>query len=74
MSNEIKKNEVVKFIRDGKLQVCALIETHLKQNNINRVGNKVFDAEEHSSGISHSPNDMNEFKHAVNMLELEDFF
>ncbi|GKC23098.1 RNA-directed DNA polymerase, eukaryota, reverse transcriptase zinc-binding domain protein, partial [Tanacetum coccineum] len=118
MSNEIKKNEVVNFIRDGKLQVCALIETHLKQNNINRVGNKVFgqwdwisniqysltscriilelkdkkyiargypwlilgdfnvtiNAEEHSSGISHSTNDMNEFKHAVNMLELEDFF
>ncbi|GJT58055.1 RNA-directed DNA polymerase, eukaryota, reverse transcriptase zinc-binding domain protein [Tanacetum coccineum] len=31
-----------------------------------------MDAEEHSFGISHSTNDMNEFKHVVNMLELED--
>ena len=42
MSNGSKQKEVQKFIRDQKIQVCAIIETHIKSKKVNEVCDKVF--------------------------------
>ncbi|GJZ93434.1 RNA-directed DNA polymerase, eukaryota, reverse transcriptase zinc-binding domain protein [Tanacetum coccineum] len=55
MNNEVKQNEVEKFIYEEKLQICALIETHLKQNSISRVGNKIFGQWDWVSNLLYSP-------------------
>ncbi|GJT29450.1 RNA-directed DNA polymerase, eukaryota, reverse transcriptase zinc-binding domain protein [Tanacetum coccineum] len=41
--NEVtKQNEVRKLIRNEKLSVCAVLETHMKKDKIDKVCNKVF--------------------------------
>ncbi|GJX73332.1 RNA-directed DNA polymerase, eukaryota, reverse transcriptase zinc-binding domain protein [Tanacetum coccineum] len=55
ISNEVKQNEAIKFLSEENLHVCAFIETHLKQNSILRVGNKIFGQWEWISNIHHSP-------------------
>ncbi|GJT58680.1 RNA-directed DNA polymerase, eukaryota, reverse transcriptase zinc-binding domain protein [Tanacetum coccineum] len=42
MSNGNKQKEVIKFIKEEKLQVCAIIETHIKAKKIKDVCDKVF--------------------------------
>ncbi|GJR46912.1 RNA-directed DNA polymerase, eukaryota, reverse transcriptase zinc-binding domain protein [Tanacetum coccineum] len=42
MSNGNKQKEVMKFVKEGNLQVCAIIETHIKAKKIKDVCGKVF--------------------------------
>nr|XP_043637991.1 uncharacterized protein LOC122608993 [Erigeron canadensis] len=55
INTEYKHNEAIMFIRDEKLQVCALLETHLKSNTINKVGDRVFNTWEWVSNIQFRP-------------------
>nr|GEX28334.1 pentatricopeptide repeat-containing protein At1g63330-like [Tanacetum cinerariifolium] len=45
----------MKFLQEERLQICAFVETHLKQNSIGRVGSKVFGQWEWISNLQHSP-------------------
>ncbi|PWA38865.1 hypothetical protein CTI12_AA572810 [Artemisia annua] len=55
MCNEIKQNEVMKFIENEKVQVCAVIETHLKTKSITKVCDRVFGNWNWISNVVHSP-------------------
>ena len=55
MCNEIKQNEVMKFIENEKVQVCAVIETHLKIKSISKVCDRVFGNWNWISNVMHSP-------------------
>nr|GEX48568.1 hypothetical protein [Tanacetum cinerariifolium] len=55
ISNEVKQKEARNLIKDGKILVCAFIETHLKTKNIEKVGNKVFGNWDWCSNIQYSP-------------------
>nr|GEW90480.1 hypothetical protein [Tanacetum cinerariifolium] len=125
MCKDIKQKEIKKFIAAEKIQICAILETHLKTKNISRACDYVFGRwrwasnvfivllvvelwqgverkelrnelsmhkstvnnkawvimgdfnvtlkpEEHSNGASSMSTDMNEFKNAVNKIEVED--
>ena len=37
-----KQKEVRKFIMEEKIQVCAILETHIRYKNVTKVGDKVF--------------------------------
>ncbi|GKF48181.1 hypothetical protein Tco_0141432, partial [Tanacetum coccineum] len=39
-SNGNKQKEVMKFINDGKLQVCSIIETHIKDKKVKETCDK----------------------------------
>ncbi|GJT20176.1 ribonuclease H-like domain-containing protein [Tanacetum coccineum] len=41
INNELKQKDAMHLIRDEKIQLCALIETHLKTKSIDKVGNRV---------------------------------
>ncbi|GJR74233.1 RNA-directed DNA polymerase, eukaryota, reverse transcriptase zinc-binding domain protein [Tanacetum coccineum] len=56
MCTELKQKEAINLIRDEKLQLCAFIETHLKHNNINKVGSRAYGQWDWSSNIQYSPN------------------
>ncbi|XP_071689058.1 uncharacterized protein [Rutidosis leptorrhynchoides] len=56
MSNMDKQDEVKNLIKDEKLSICAVLETHLKPGNIASIGNNVFKNWEWLSNISHSAN------------------
>ncbi|GJY45973.1 RNA-directed DNA polymerase, eukaryota, reverse transcriptase zinc-binding domain protein, partial [Tanacetum coccineum] len=60
MSTKNKQKEVIKFIKEENLQVCAIIKTHIK--NI----------EEHYSGGSFVIDEMQDFKDCINSVEVED--
>ncbi|XP_071732142.1 uncharacterized protein [Rutidosis leptorrhynchoides] len=42
MCNIDKQNEVMKFIREEKVCLCSIIETHLKPSNIDAVCSKIY--------------------------------
>ncbi|PWA50666.1 RNA-directed DNA polymerase, eukaryota, Reverse transcriptase zinc-binding domain protein [Artemisia annua] len=54
MCNEIKQNEVMKFIEKEKVQVCVVIETHLKIKSITKVCDRVFGNSNWISNVVHS--------------------
>nr|GEW13997.1 hypothetical protein [Tanacetum cinerariifolium] len=55
MDNELKQKELRKFIAEEKVQVCIVLETHLKAYNINRVSNTVFRIWKWISYVSQTP-------------------
>nr|XP_043615711.1 uncharacterized protein LOC122587599 [Erigeron canadensis] len=55
MNNSAKQNEAIKLMRNGKLQVCTFIETHLKLNTIQKAGNKFFGSWEWVSNVQITP-------------------
>ena len=42
LSNSDKQKEVKKFIAEEKLQMCAILETHVKYNKVKKLGDNVF--------------------------------
>ena len=42
LSTSDKQDEVRKLIQEEQLQVCVVIETHVKFQKVNKVGQKVF--------------------------------
>ena len=42
LSTSDKQKEVRNFIREEKLSMCAVLETHLKQKNLNKIANSIF--------------------------------
>lgn len=42
LSTSEKHKEVRKFIAEEKLQMCAILETHIKYNKIKKVGDYTF--------------------------------
>ncbi|GJW84490.1 RNA-directed DNA polymerase, eukaryota, reverse transcriptase zinc-binding domain protein [Tanacetum coccineum] len=56
MNNGNKQKEVLKFIREERLQVCAVIETHLKAKKIKDVCDKLFGSWEWISNTQYSMN------------------
>ncbi|GJS52904.1 RNA-directed DNA polymerase, eukaryota, reverse transcriptase zinc-binding domain protein [Tanacetum coccineum] len=55
MSNEFKQKELKKFIVVEKLQLIAVLETHLKNKNIAKVCDKVFGNWSWVSNVAMSP-------------------
>ncbi|XP_071715137.1 uncharacterized protein [Rutidosis leptorrhynchoides] len=56
MSSIDKQDEVIKFIKDEKLCICTLVETHLKPDNISKVCDRIFGVWKWYSNIGVSPN------------------
>ncbi|XP_071729409.1 uncharacterized protein [Rutidosis leptorrhynchoides] len=56
MTYSDKQNEVKKFTKDEKLCFCAVLETHLKQKNIDGACSNVFDKWKWHSNIRYSAN------------------
>ncbi|GKB99229.1 RNA-directed DNA polymerase, eukaryota, reverse transcriptase zinc-binding domain protein [Tanacetum coccineum] len=48
-------NEIIKLINNERLNMCGVLETHLKAKNINKVCDKVFGQWEWVSNIKYSP-------------------
>ena len=42
LSTTDKQNEVRNFIENEKLSICAVLETHLKSQKLQKIGDKVF--------------------------------
>ena len=55
MCNEIKQNEVMKFIEKEKVQICVVIETHLKTKSVNKVCDRIFGHWNWISNVMYSP-------------------
>ncbi|GJR91349.1 RNA-directed DNA polymerase, eukaryota, reverse transcriptase zinc-binding domain protein [Tanacetum coccineum] len=55
MSKAIKQNEVIKLINNKRLNMCAVLETHLKAKNINKICDKVFSQWDWISNAKYSP-------------------
>ncbi|GJU89145.1 RNA-directed DNA polymerase, eukaryota, reverse transcriptase zinc-binding domain protein [Tanacetum coccineum] len=57
INDQMNDNEgiIADEIAGKKLQICAFVETHLKQNIIARIGSKVFGQWEWISNLQHSP-------------------
>ncbi|XP_071705081.1 uncharacterized protein [Rutidosis leptorrhynchoides] len=51
-----KQDEIKKFLIEEKVQVCAILETHLKPKGINQAGNNVFHNWKWESNSMYSPN------------------
>ncbi|XP_071698715.1 uncharacterized protein [Rutidosis leptorrhynchoides] len=56
MCNKDKQDEIKDFIKIEKISVCAIVETHLKPKNIDKVCNFVFDKWDWISNVSFSQN------------------
>ncbi|GJS13861.1 RNA-directed DNA polymerase, eukaryota, reverse transcriptase zinc-binding domain protein [Tanacetum coccineum] len=55
INNELKQKDAMNLIRDEKVQLCALIETHLKTKSIDKVGIRVFGNWDWCSNVQQSP-------------------
>ncbi|GKB60710.1 RNA-directed DNA polymerase, eukaryota, reverse transcriptase zinc-binding domain protein, partial [Tanacetum coccineum] len=55
MCKEFKQKELRNFIAEEKIQVCAILETHLKAKNINKACDFVFGRWRWISNVNHSP-------------------
>ncbi|GKE46779.1 RNA-directed DNA polymerase, eukaryota, reverse transcriptase zinc-binding domain protein [Tanacetum coccineum] len=42
MCSSTKQDEVINFIKEEKLSICVILETHLKRNQLDKVCNKVY--------------------------------
>ncbi|PWA73271.1 RNA-directed DNA polymerase, eukaryota, Reverse transcriptase zinc-binding domain protein [Artemisia annua] len=42
LSTTDKQNEVMNFIENEQLSICAILETHLKTSKIQRIGDRIF--------------------------------
>nr|GEW35860.1 hypothetical protein [Tanacetum cinerariifolium] len=51
---DIKQKEIKKFIAAEKIQICAILETHLKTENISRACDYVFGRWRWASNVFHS--------------------
>ncbi|GJW65931.1 RNA-directed DNA polymerase, eukaryota, reverse transcriptase zinc-binding domain protein [Tanacetum coccineum] len=55
MSTQLKQKELVKLMTEEKLQLLAILETHLKPKNITKVCNDVFGSWNWISNMAESP-------------------
>ncbi|GJW86812.1 RNA-directed DNA polymerase, eukaryota, reverse transcriptase zinc-binding domain protein [Tanacetum coccineum] len=55
MSTELKQKELRKYIVEEKLQMLAILETHLKTKNIAKIVNSVFGSWNWLSNVDQSP-------------------
>lgn len=54
MSSSIKQDEVVNIIREERLNVCVILETHLNSKQLNKVCDRVFGNWEWFSNMRYS--------------------
>ncbi|GJT19247.1 RNA-directed DNA polymerase, eukaryota, reverse transcriptase zinc-binding domain protein [Tanacetum coccineum] len=55
LSKKARHNEVKSFIKNEQLKVYAVLETHIKENNVSKICDKVFDKWEWVSNAKWSP-------------------
>nr|GEW19038.1 hypothetical protein [Tanacetum cinerariifolium] len=55
MSKELRQNDAKKFIQEENFNMCAFTETHLKTENIMKVGNKVVGDWDWDSNVQQTP-------------------
>ena len=82
MCNKDMQKEDKKFITTEKLNICTVVETHIKENQLPRIigsdpwvlidWNVSLNAEDHSEGGSCKTNDMMEFQECIDQVEIED--
>ncbi|GJZ02307.1 RNA-directed DNA polymerase, eukaryota, reverse transcriptase zinc-binding domain protein [Tanacetum coccineum] len=80
MCNKDMQKEVRKLIKDENLSLCATLETHLKEKQLQRdkpwvlLGdwNVSLNIEDHSEGGSCKSNDMIDFQECIDNIEVED--
>ncbi|GKE07161.1 RNA-directed DNA polymerase, eukaryota, reverse transcriptase zinc-binding domain protein, partial [Tanacetum coccineum] len=68
MNTGNKQKEVKKFINDGNLQVCSIIETHIKDKKVKETCDKVFDRWEWVTNSSLSANSCRIMGRMINLF------